>query len=117
MRKSIGIMSDFKIFFLAVYHLNRKKDELNEQVKFRDGVKWIRVEEYGSYLYKESYDESVPFKKVDIIKNKRGGVPNISHIERHNGKYGTISKEKLNDLSKLVEFVKREYRYFYEQLF
>ena len=25
MRKSIGIMSDFKIFFLAVYHLNLER--------------------------------------------------------------------------------------------
>lgn len=29
-------------------------------------VKWIRIDEYGSYLYKESYDEMTPFQKVDI---------------------------------------------------
>nr|CAI5842963.1 unnamed protein product [Callosobruchus analis] len=50
--------------------INRKKDELNKPVRFRDGIKWIRVEECGSYLYKESYDETVPFRKVNILQNK-----------------------------------------------
>lgn len=30
--------------------INRKKDENKEKVRLRDGIKWIRVEEYGSYL-------------------------------------------------------------------
>ena len=36
MRKSIGIMSDFKIFFLAVYHLNREQccDETCKKSKY-----------------------------------------------------------------------------------
>lgn len=37
--------------------VNRKRDELNEAIKFRGGIKWIGVEEYGSYLYKESYED------------------------------------------------------------
>lgn len=26
--------------------INRKKNKLNETVRFRDGIRWIRVEEY-----------------------------------------------------------------------
>ncbi|KAJ8728609.1 hypothetical protein PYW07_006305 [Mythimna separata] len=50
---------------------NRKVDENKQKVNFRDGIKWIRVEEFGDYLYKENYDEMMPFRKVDILKKKR----------------------------------------------
>lgn len=94
---------------------NRKKDYLNEPVKFRDGIKWIRVEEYGSYLYKESYDETVPFRKVNILQNKnRTAAPDNIEVERIREKYGTISDEKRKNLRELLKFVKPEYRYFYE---
>lgn len=48
--------------------INRKKNTNNGKISFRDGVKWIRVDEYGSFIYKESYDEMTPFQKVDILK-------------------------------------------------
>lgn len=97
--------------------INRKKDELQETVRFRDGIKWIRVEEYGSYLYKESYHETVPFKKVNILKNKKiSDPPNDIEIERIREKYGTISNEKKANLRDLIKFVKEEYRYFYEPI-
>ncbi|GBN76082.1 hypothetical protein AVEN_161630-1 [Araneus ventricosus] len=51
---------------------NRKRNVLNEKVAFRDSVKWIRVEEFGSYLYKVCYDPYTPFKKVDLRKHIRG---------------------------------------------
>lgn len=48
----------------------REKDELNEKVtkphflvQF-DGIKWIEVEEHGSYLYKKSHDKSVPYQRT-----------------------------------------------------
>lgn len=97
--------------------INRKKDELNAPVRFRDGIKWIRVEEYGSYLFKESYDETVPFRKVNILQNKnRTLAPDNIEIERIRVKYGTISDEKRKNLRELLKFVKPEYRYFYEHI-
>lgn len=35
---------------------SKKKDVLNEKVCFRDGIKWFRTESFGSYLFKETYD-------------------------------------------------------------
>lgn len=96
--------------------VNRKKDELNEIVKFRDGVKWIRVEQYGSYLYKESYDENMPFKKVNILRNKNRETPPAIEIERFRDKYGTISEEKRQNLAEQLKFIKPEYRFFYEPI-
>ncbi|KAL3271885.1 hypothetical protein HHI36_022356 [Cryptolaemus montrouzieri] len=81
---------------------NRKKDELNELVRLKDGIKWIRVEEYGSYLYKESYDETVPFRKVDILQNKnRTSAPEIIDIERARVKYGTIFSDEKKRISRI----------------
>ncbi|CAG9773378.1 unnamed protein product [Ceutorhynchus assimilis] len=87
--------------------INRKKDELNETVRFRDGIKWIRVEEYGSYLYKESYDETVPFKKVNILKNKKiTEPPQNVEIQRVREKYGTISDEKKKEPQRSTKIYK-----------
>ncbi|CAG9765580.1 unnamed protein product [Ceutorhynchus assimilis] len=47
---------------------NRKKNSLNEKVCLRDNVKWIRVENFGEYMYKDSLDPNTPFLKVDIMK-------------------------------------------------
>jgi len=48
--------------------VNRKKNLAKQQVRFRDGIRWIRVERYGSYLYKESLDPFASFQQVDIRK-------------------------------------------------
>ncbi|CAG9785725.1 unnamed protein product [Diatraea saccharalis] len=84
-------------------------------LSFRDGVKWIRVDEYGSYLYKESYDEMTPFQKVDIFK-KRGQVDPNFEVSRVDGKYGTVSIEKKANIKDQLKFVKPEYRYYYESI-
>nr|CAI5833893.1 unnamed protein product [Callosobruchus analis] len=54
--------------------INRKKNTLGENVPFRDGIKWIRVSEYGSYFYKESFDPHTPTKEVNIIRNSPQSV-------------------------------------------
>lgn len=54
---------------------NRKKDVLHETLRFRDGIKWIRVEAYGSDLYEEKYDPYFPYRMVDIrryVKQAQG---------------------------------------------
>ncbi|KAL4702600.1 hypothetical protein ACJJTC_016076 [Scirpophaga incertulas] len=69
--------------------INRKKDVNKDKVSFRDGIRWIRVEEYGSYLYKESYDEYTPFKKVDILKKKTllARILTLNELEENMGRF------------------------------
>ena len=93
---------------------NRKKDFNKEKVSFRDGIRWMRVEEYGYYLFKESYDEMTPFKRVDIMK--KNARPDIFEVERVGRKYGKISDEKKDNIKEQIKFVKPEYRYFYESI-
>lgn len=99
--------------------VNRKKNVLNEKVNFRDGVKWIRVDTFGSYLYKESYDPFMPFKKVSLLRNsnkEEESSVNIS-ISRLPNKNGKISDEKLANIKDQMKYVPEQHRWFYEQLF
>lgn len=98
--------------------INRKKNFLNETVQFRDGIKWIRIDEYGSYLYKETYDPHTPFKKVNLIRNTRIGNLDPADIEltRIEQKYGALSDEKIENLKTQLKFVKSQYQWFYQQI-
>lgn len=78
--------------------VHKKKNLLNEKVPFRDGIKWIRIEEFGSYLYKESYDEYTPYKKVSLFKNPPAQnyvPPTDIEFTRIHHKTGIISEKKL----------------------
>lgn len=94
---------------------NRKKNTLNEKIAFRDGIKWIRVERYGYYLYKDTYDEYTPFKEVCILKGKGDVKPDNIALPRIQN-YGSISDEKLENLEVQVKYVPPEYRYYYENV-
>lgn len=47
---------------------NSKRNVSIDPVCFQDGIKWIRIEEYGSYQYQNTLDEFTSFMKVDILK-------------------------------------------------
>lgn len=95
---------------------NKVKNSDSEKIHFRGSIKWIRVDTFGSYKYKESYDEDVPFKTVYLLKDK-GFIPTDITLERLNAKVGDISKEKIDNLKTQLEFIPLEFRWFYEQLF
>lgn len=111
-----SILQDFyKLDYMMMrLYDKQKKDENKQKVNFRDGIKWIRVEEFGSYLYKEGYDEMMPFRKVNILK--KGGQVEDFEVERVQGKYGTITKEKKANIKEQLQFVRLEYRYYYENI-
>lgn len=97
---------------------NRKRDLSNEKVRFRDGIKWLRVERYGSYLFKECYDYYVPFKEVNILRDpkSKSPLPKDVSIPRLCKKTGSLSKEKIENLKQQLCFVPQEHRWFYERV-
>ncbi|KAG8332640.1 hypothetical protein J6590_017859 [Homalodisca vitripennis] len=124
---------DFEGFSDKLGLKQSKKDLLEENVRFRDGIKWIRVDEFGCYLYKETYDENTALKKVSLIKQERKGtkannkkgndhrtlsenVFKIVYIESKEKRYGTVTKEKLNNLKTQLKYVKGEYKWFYQRV-
>lgn len=109
-RKTDDLMTKMKLY-------NRKKDLLKETVHFRDGIKWIRVDEYGFYLFKESYDPNTPFKKVNIKRYvKDEEEPMNIDIPRLLEKTGELSEEKKKDLKQQLTFIPEEHRWFYNML-
>ncbi|CAG9772086.1 unnamed protein product [Ceutorhynchus assimilis] len=90
------------------------------EIPFRDGIKWIRVVEFGSYLYKESYDEYVPFKKVSLFKNNSPPAnyvpPTDIEFPRIGHKRGNISEKKIANIREQMPFILEEHRGFYENI-
>ncbi|KAI4469435.1 hypothetical protein MML48_1g07250 [Holotrichia oblita] len=92
----------------------KKKNELNEKIAFRDRIKWIRVQEFGSYFYKDNYDPNTPFKKVSILQNKqRLPLPENVDFRRVFRKTGKLSEKKV-DLQQQMKYIKEDFRWFYE---
>ena len=48
---------------------NNHNNTDGETVKFRDGIRWIRVSELCSNQYRESFDKTEPWKTV-VIKRQ-----------------------------------------------
>ena len=119
----INYVTDMEVHFRNLENLaenlnliNRKKNTLNENVQFRDGIKWIRVCKYGSYLYKENYDPNTPFKEVNIIRNSRLQQPVDFEIDRLREKTGQLSVEKIANLKSQLQFVKQPFKWYYNMI-
>lgn len=110
-RDTENVMKNMKL-------INRKKDLLNEKVHFKTGIKWIRVEMFGSYLFKESYDYYTPFKMVCILKQKNSPsiLPEDFHIPRQLQNTGSLSKEKIENLKEQICFVPEKDKWYYETI-
>lgn len=94
---------------------NRKKNKSDKKIHFRDGIRWIRVEKFGEYSYKECLDENTEFEIVNCLKNKKTTEICV-YPDRVSEKYGNISKEKLLNLKQQLQFVHEEYKYYYENI-
>nr|CAH7758580.1 unnamed protein product [Callosobruchus chinensis] len=80
-----SVLTNMKSYFYdidklgASLHLtNKKKNTTGQKVNVRDNIKWFRINEFGSYLYKESLNEDEPFMKVNILKT---GSRIVSEVE------------------------------------
>ena len=93
---------------------NNRKTTDGEKVLFRDKVKWIRVESFGHYLYKESHDESEPWKTVNLSSGD-GLMPDINITCRPQQKI-PVRAAKVDDIEKQLAFIPDVYRGFYTGL-
>lgn len=117
-------VTDMTNHFRDIHHLlmqlkltQKRKNDLNEKVAFRDNVKWIRVDEFGSYLYKDNYDPYTPFKRVSILQNKqRRPLAEQVNFKRINNKTGDLSEKKKENLREQIKYVQEEFRWFYEEV-
>lgn len=94
---------------------NNKRNDLNEHVQFRDNIRWIRVEKFGYYLYKDCLDENAPFKRVNIAQS--GNEPIDFELEKKPSEPMPIDKMKIDNLKEQLKFIEPQYQSFYKQIF
>lgn len=94
---------------------NNKRNDLNELVKFRDSIRWIRVERFGYYLYKDCLDENAPFKRVNITQS--GNEPTDFEIEKNYVDQISVDNKKVDNLKEQIKFIPSQYHWFYNQIF
>lgn len=100
--------------------INIKKDLLGSEVPFRD-LRWLRVDEFGSYLFKDCLLEYVLFRKVNILrKDATVSTENFSQcslqIQRLKKHAGSLSEEKIKDLQDEPKLIPEQFKWFYENI-
>lgn len=93
---------------------NNKRNDLNEPIQFRDTVRWIRVEKFGYYLYKDCLNEDAPFKRVNITQT--GSKPIDFEMEKACEQI-PVDKLKIDNLKEQLKFIEPQYHWFYNQIF
>lgn len=98
--------------------VNRKTNMLKEKLNFRDNVKWIKVDEFGSFWYKNNLDEFSPFHKVELFKTGVKTLTRADEIKLHrfSEKRGGLTSEKQNNLRAQLQYIKDEYKWYYEKI-
>ena len=93
---------------------HRKITTDGEPVRFRDGLRWIRVEEFGSYKFKESLEEEAEWKAVNLRETGSAVTKHALSISDYCTKVsGHIKKANKADIKKQMEFIPDIYRQFY----
>jgi hypothetical protein len=94
---------------------NNPRNTTGCKVEFRNKVRWIRVDKYGQYQYKESHDEAECWKIVRLTANEEAAVSIISFIPKPPKKC-SIKPKKLKDITKQLPFIPDIYKSFYTSL-
>jgi len=95
---------------------NRQKNTAGEKVRFRDGIRWIRVESFGKYSYKESHNEEEEWKVVDIQKPRSPKLQAAPPLPVRQQQGRPINPKKWADIQKQLPYIPEVYRQFYSNL-
>ena len=87
-------------------------------MKFRDRVKWIKVTAFGSYEYRESFDETSAWKSVSIRRCSEAVKSASIELASKKTTQGNnmVSSKKLADLAKQLKFIPSIYQPFYKNI-
>jgi hypothetical protein len=106
---------DIKSLPKALGLTNRTRTINGEAVRFRDGIRWIRVTTFGYYMYRESLDDDEIWKTVDL--RTTSSVSDVISISETCQKItGHIKLVKLRDIQKQLPYIPETYRQFYSHL-
>lgn len=101
--------------------LGLKKPTYNtsgEKISFRDNVRWIRVSTFGEYQYRESLDDSAPWKTVKLISNENEQHDWDSSVVSLLKPMATqpINRKKWLDIQKQLPYIPEGHQGFYRNL-
>ena len=89
-----------------------------QRVPLRDNVRWVRVQEFGQYMYKESFSEDEMWKLVNILPAASGvdaaaAAPDLQRFKSDNI---PIKKAKWHDIQKQKPYIPMTLLDFYDNL-
>lgn len=106
--------------FINIMRLTKKmKTTENDKVLFRQ-IRWIKINRVGYFQFRYSFDNSEPWKVVDI-RGRRFSVDSLSQINLYSANLRktakrSIDENKFADLKKQLPYIPRIYKSFYENL-
>ena len=93
---------------------NNGKNTDGERVSFRDGIRWIKVTEFGKYSYKESFSDTDEWKTVELQRQET--TSDISDPIPRSVHRSGIAEKKIADIRKQLPFIPLTFRTFYTNL-
>jgi len=95
--------------------VNRTVNQEGELIHFRDSVRWIRVIDYGKYMYKTSHGDTEDFKTVDICKGSKLLMDAESmQLPMRPQVHHQIKSAKIKDIAKQLDYIPAAYKHYYE---
>ena len=111
-----GKFVDIKTLPHLLQFLNRKINTAGEKVSFRDNIKWLKIDEFGSYKYRHSFDNNEEWKVVNIRRLQTStNIPIIADLEHKPQTAKTIKQNKINDIEKQLPYIPTVHQEFYKK--
>ena len=106
---------DIKTLPHLLQFVNRKMNTAGEKVSFRDTIKWLKIDEFGSYKYRHSFNNNEEWKVVNIRRLQTStNVPIIADLEYKPQTAKTIKQNKINDIEKQLPYIPTVHQEFYK---
>ena len=112
-----GKFVDIKTLPHLLQFLNRKINTAGEKVSFRDNIKWLKIDEFGSYKYRHSFDNNEEWKVVNIRRLQTStNIPIIADLEHKPQTAKKIKQNKINDIEKQLPYIPTVHQEFYKKI-
>jgi len=113
-----GNLYDVKELPAVLGLVHRNTTTSGEQVQFRDRVQWIHVTSFGSYSFRETFDEGKNWKTVNLLSlpENHGTTERVKIADCCERIVGQVKKAKLDDIEKQLAYIPEIYKPFYNNL-
>ena len=110
-----GKFYDLKQLPRALGIRNTTNNTDGERICFRDNIRWVRVEKFGEYSYKNSISDSAPWHHVQLTASDSTSQCDLNALLLPECTK-PVSDKKLCDIKKLLPFIPAVYQEFYHKL-